>query len=121
VKVFEIFYKKQDDNLVINSIKVVKHGFYLPYYFPIIVFIIAIKQRCLLLSVWSFITIIAAIAVSNNNIGIIFKVMLLLTFALTVPDIKRFDLIKGGYINGGCFAVKNKQKAITKFFTSFAI
>ena len=31
------------------------------------------------------------------------------------------DLMQKGYINGGCFAVKNKQKAIKKFFTDFSL
>ena len=120
MKVFEIFYKKQDNHIVINSVETIKHGFYLPYYFPFLALIIAIKQRCVMFAMSSFVVTVAAMSVGHSLFGTILKILLLITFALVAPDIRRFDLIKKGYINAGCFAVKNKQKAIKKFFTNFS-
>ena len=121
MKVFEIFYKKQNNHIIVNSVHTIKHGFYLPYYFPVLSLIIAIKQRCLMLAIFSFVTTVAAMSVGHSFFGITLKILLLITFALVAPDIKRFDLMQKGYIHGGCFAVKNKQKAIKKFFTDFLL
>jgi hypothetical protein len=119
MKVFEIFYKKENNLIILNSVNTIKHGFYLPYFFPLLALIIAIKQRCVMLAMSSFVVTVATMSVGHSFFGIILKILLLITFVLVAPDIKRFDLIQKGYINAGCFAVKNKQKAIKKFFTDF--
>ena len=121
MKVFEIFYKKQDNHIIIKSVYAIKHGFYLPYYFPFLALIIAIRQRCAMLAMSSFVVTVAAMSVGHSFFGIILKILLLITFVLVAPDIRRFDLIKKGYTNAGCFVVKNKQKAIKKFFTDFSL
>ncbi len=119
MKIFETFYRKNSDNIKISSVKVIKYNFCIFYLIPVIPLIIGIKERFILLIFFSL--CVAGLFYNIDGVSaniLLLKIMLLFSFALIVPDIIRFELNYKGYINGGCFVVKNKDKCLKMFFKS---
>lgn len=115
--IFEVLYKKQGEAVDVSSVKAIKHGFYFPYFFPIITLAIAIRQGCLFLGIWSMLITAICISLGHTYFAIFLKVSLLIAFSFFVPDIKKFDFIRKGYVMGGFFVEKYKTHAIENFFS----